>query len=44
MFQWCNVSVRAEPYALGSPEYLSLELYTAWRSSGLPVETPAARR
>jgi sulfur-oxidizing protein SoxA len=44
MFQWCNASVRAEPYALGSPEYLSLELYTAWRSSGLLVETPAVRR
>lgn len=44
MFQWCNLSVRAEPYDFGSPEYLSLELYTAWRSSGLLVETPSVRR
>lgn len=44
MFQWCNTSVRAEPYALGSDEYLNLELYVAWRTRGLPVETPAVRR
>ncbi len=44
MFQWCNAAVRAEPYELGSPEYLNLELYASWRSSGLPVETPAVRR
>lgn len=44
MFQWCNISIRAEPYAFGSPEYLNLELYTAWRSMGLPIETPAVRR
>jgi len=44
MFEWCNTSVRAEPYALGSQEYLELELYLAWRGSGLPIETPAVRR
>ncbi len=44
MFQWCNTSLRAEPYALGSPEYLALELYVAWRGRGLPIETPAVRR
>jgi sulfur-oxidizing protein SoxA len=44
MFQWCNISVRAEPYAFGSPEYLNLELYVAWRSQGLLVEGPAVRR
>lgn len=44
MFEWCNSSVRAEPYAAGSPEYLSLELYVAWRGRGLPMEAPAVRR
>ena len=44
MFEWCNVSLRAEPHALGSPEYLALELYVAWRGNGLPVEAPAVRR
>jgi sulfur-oxidizing protein SoxA len=44
MFAWCNTSVRAEPYPLGSDEYVDLELYLAWRGRGLPVETPAIRR
>ncbi len=44
MFRWCNTSVRAEPYALGSEEYLALELYVAWRGRGLPVEAPGVRR
>ncbi|MHA1559610.1 MAG: sulfur oxidation c-type cytochrome SoxA, partial [Alphaproteobacteria bacterium] len=44
MFEWCNVSVRAEPYPLGSDEYLNLELYVAWRGRGLLMETPAVRR
>ena len=44
MFEWCNTSLRAEPYAPGSPEYLALELYVAWRGNGLPVEAPAVRR
>jgi sulfur-oxidizing protein SoxA len=44
MFAWCNTSVRAEPYALGSDEYVNLELFVAWRGRGLPVETPAVRR
>lgn len=44
MFAWCNTSMRAEPYQLGSTEYLNLELYVAWRGRGLPVETPAVRR
>ena len=43
MFRWCNWAVRAEPYELGSAEYLSLELYLAWRSRGLPIEAPAVR-
>jgi sulfur-oxidizing protein SoxA len=44
MFAWCNTAVRAEPSALGSDEYVNLELYMAWRARGLPVETPAVRR
>ena len=44
MFEWCNTSVRSEPHALGSPEYLELELYVAWRGRGLPIESPAVRR
>jgi sulfur-oxidizing protein SoxA len=36
--------MRAEPYELGSPEFVALELYLAWRGKGLPVETPAVRR
>lgn len=44
MFAWCNTAIRAEPFALGSDEYVNLELYMAWRARGLPVESPAIRR
>jgi len=44
LFAWCNTSVRAEPYALGSDEYLNLELFMAWRARGLSIESPAVRR
>jgi L-cysteine S-thiosulfotransferase len=44
MFDWCNTSIRAEPYSLGSDAYVNLELFVAWRARGLPVETPAIRR
>jgi sulfur-oxidizing protein SoxA len=44
MFEWCNVSIRAEAYPYGADEYVNLELYMAWRGRGLPVETPAVRR
>ena len=43
MFRWCNWAVRAETHELGSPEYLELELYVAWRGRGLPIEAPAVR-
>ncbi len=43
MFRWCNWAVRAETHELGSPEYLSLELYLAWRGGGLPIEAPSVR-
>ena len=44
MFAWCNTSIRAEPFALGSDDYVNLELYMAWRARGLSVESPAIRR
>jgi sulfur-oxidizing protein SoxA len=40
----CFSGVRAEPLAYGSPDYLDLELYLAWRSGALPIETPGVRR
>jgi sulfur-oxidizing protein SoxA len=44
MFAWCNEAVRAEPFELGSQEYVDLELFVKSRANGLPVETPAVRR
>ena len=43
-FRGCNSQVRAERFDYGSPEYIALELYLAWRGMGLPVETPAVRQ
>jgi sulfur-oxidizing protein SoxA len=43
-FRGCNSQVRAERFDYGSPEYVALELYLAWRGMGLPVETPAVRQ
>lgn len=40
----CFQGVRAEPFAAGSPEFIALELYLAWRGEGLAIETPAVRR
>ena len=40
----CFNSVRATPPEHGSDEHRALELYLAWRATGLPVETPAVRR
>lgn len=40
----CSLGVRAEVLDYGSPEYLALELYLAWRARGMPIETPAIRR
>lgn len=40
----CNEEIRAEPFALGSREYVDLELYLAWRAQGLQVETPSVRK
>jgi len=42
--RFCNTGVRAEPLDFGSPTYLSLELFLAWRARTLPSEAPAVRR
>ena len=39
----CMAAIRAEPYALGSEEYVELELYLMWRARGMPLETPGVR-
>jgi sulfur-oxidizing protein SoxA len=40
----CLSGIRAEMLPYGSPEYLDLELFLAWRAQGLPIETPGVRR
>ena len=40
----CLSGIRAKMLPYGSPEYLDLELYLAWRAQGLPIETPGVRR
>jgi len=40
----CSAGVRAVMFDYGSDEYLALELFLAWRATGLSVETPAVRR
>jgi L-cysteine S-thiosulfotransferase len=40
----CYGQVRAEPEPYGSDELAKLQLYVAWRSNGLLVETPGVRR
>lgn len=42
-FKGCMEDVRAEPYKVGSDEFVALELYVASRGTGLSVETPAVR-
>jgi sulfur-oxidizing protein SoxA len=39
----CLTGIRAEPYALGAPELVDLELYLMWRARGMPMEAPAVR-
>jgi L-cysteine S-thiosulfotransferase len=43
-FRSCLSGIRAEMLPYGSPEYLDLELYVAWRAAGLEIETPGVRR
>jgi L-cysteine S-thiosulfotransferase len=40
----CYSQVRAVPEPYGSDELTTLQLYIAWRSNGLLIETPAVRR
>ena len=42
-FKQCFRSFRAEPFDLGSDEFINLELYLHSRGNGLPIETPAVR-
>jgi len=42
-FRRCNRLARSVPFAFGSQSYVDLELYLAWRGSGLKVETPSVR-
>jgi L-cysteine S-thiosulfotransferase len=43
-FRSCLYGVRAEMLPQGSPEFIDLELFLAWRAQGLPIETPGVRR
>jgi L-cysteine S-thiosulfotransferase len=43
-FRSCLNGVKAELWPQGSPQFLNLELFLAWRGQGLGVETPGVRR
>lgn len=43
-FYDCFITLRAEPYPVGSPEYTDLEVFMTARGNGLPIETPGIRR
>lgn len=43
-FRSCASGVRAEMLPVGSPEYVDLELFLAWRAQGLPLDPPGVRR
>jgi sulfur-oxidizing protein SoxA len=42
-FSGCIRDTRGEPYAVGSEDFVALELYVASRGNGLSVEGPAVR-
>ena len=42
-FKGCIRDTRAEPFSIGSDEFVALELYVASRGNGLSVEGPAVR-
>ena len=42
-FRGCVRDTRAETFAIGSPEFVALELYLASRGNGLSVEGPSVR-
>ena len=39
----CMAGIRAEPHALGSPEFVELEMFLMWRARGMRLETPGVR-
>jgi L-cysteine S-thiosulfotransferase len=39
----CMAGIRAEPYALGAPEFVELEMFLMWRARGMPLESPGVR-
>lgn len=39
----CLSGVRAQPWPLGAPELVELELYLAQRATGMPLEAPGVR-
>ena len=39
----CLSGVRAEPFSWGAAEWIELELLSAWRARGIPMESPAVR-
>lgn len=43
-FKGCIRDTRAETFAPGSAELRAIELYVAWRGTGLSVETPSVRQ
>lgn len=43
-FKGCIRDTRGEPFGIGSPEFVALELYVASRGQGLSVEGPAIRQ
>jgi sulfur-oxidizing protein SoxA len=43
-FRDCYATLRALPYAVGSAEFIALEVYLNARGNGLPIETPGIRR
>ncbi|MBK0398335.1 sulfur oxidation c-type cytochrome SoxA [Limibaculum sp. M0105] len=43
-FRGCIRDTRAEPFEIGSPEFVALELYVASRGQGLSIEGPSVRQ
>ncbi len=43
-FKGCVRDTRAETFAVGSPEFIALEVYVASRGNGLSVEGPSVRQ
>jgi sulfur-oxidizing protein SoxA len=39
----CIFGIRAQPYDIGAPELVELELYLMSRARGMPIDTPAVR-